>query len=90
MMLKKALTHKLTSRVVSRDVLTARFKCRFRGKNSSTLRTRKSNNFYRRHPKFWNCVFQTLHFHIMWKKFLLHRHLKFSFGCLVYFEETVR
>ena len=29
MMLKKALTHKLTSRVVSRDVLTARFKCRF-------------------------------------------------------------
>ena len=26
MMLKKALTHKLTSRAVSRDVLTARFK----------------------------------------------------------------
>ena len=37
MMLKKALTHKLTSRVVSRDVLTARFKCHFWGKNSSTL-----------------------------------------------------
>ena len=29
MMLKKALTHKLTSRVVSRDLLTARFKCHF-------------------------------------------------------------
>ena len=29
MMLKKAVTHKLTSRVVSRDVLTARFKCLF-------------------------------------------------------------
>ena len=32
MMLKKALTHKLTSRVVSCDVLTARFKCHFEGK----------------------------------------------------------
>ena len=29
MMLKKALTHKLTSRVVSSDVLTARFKLPF-------------------------------------------------------------
>ena len=29
MMLKKALTHKLMSRVVSRDVLTARFKFHF-------------------------------------------------------------
>ena len=65
MMLKKVLTHKLTSRVVSRDVLTARFKCHFWGENGSTLRARKINNFYRRHPKFWNCVFQTLYFHIM-------------------------
>ena len=52
MMLKKALTHKPTSRVVSGDVLTARFKCHFGGKNSSTLRARKINNFDRRHPKF--------------------------------------
>ena len=70
MMLKKALTHKLTSP----DVLTAQFKCHFRVKNSSTLRARKINNFYRWHPKFWNFVFQTLYFHIMWKKFSLHRH----------------
>ena len=67
MMLKKALTHKLTSRVVSRDVLTARFKCHFLGKNSSTLCARKINHFYRRHPKFWNCVFQALYFHDTWK-----------------------
>ena len=32
MMLKKAFTRKLTSRVVSPDVLTARFKCHFWGK----------------------------------------------------------
>ena len=65
MMLKKAVTHKLTSRAVSRVDLTARFKCHFLGKNSSPLRARKINNFYRRHPKFWNCVFQTLYFHNM-------------------------
>ena len=76
MMLKKALTHKLTSRVVSRDVLTAPFKCHFWGKNSLNLRACKINNFHRRHPRFWNCVFQTLYFHIMWKKFSLHRHFK--------------
>ena len=75
MLLKKALTHKLTLRVVSRDVLAARFKCHFWGKRSSTLRGR--NN--------WNCVFQTLYFHIMWKTFSLYRHfntcltLKFNF-----------
>ena len=31
-------------------------------KNSSTLPTRTINNFYRRHLKFSNCVFQTLYF----------------------------
>ena len=51
MMLKKALTHNLTSLVASRDILTARFKCHFLGKNSSTLRARKINNFYRRHSQ---------------------------------------
>ena len=60
MTLKKDLTHKQTSHIVSRDVLTVWFKCHFWGKNSSTLRAPKINNFYRRHPKFWNCVFQTL------------------------------
>ena len=73
MMLKEALTHKPTSHVVSHDVLTALFKCHFWWKNSSTLRARKIINFHRRHPKFWNCVFQT-YFHIMWKKISLHRH----------------
>ena len=34
------------------------------------------STIYRRKLKFWNCVFQTLYFHIMWKKFLLHRHFK--------------
>ena len=34
------------------------------------LRARKINNFYRRHPKFWNCLFQTnlvpRTFHLAW------------------------
>ena len=40
------------------------------------MRARKINNFYRRKLKFWDCVFQDLYFHIMWKKFSLHRHFK--------------
>ena len=86
MMLKKALTHKLMSLVVSRDVLTARFKCHFWGKNSSALCAHKINNFYRRHSKFWNCVFLTLYFHIMWKKFSLHRHFKMPILRGLYFK----
>ena len=56
MMLKKALIHKLASRVVSRDVLTSRSKCHFWGKISPTLCALKINNFYRRHPKVWNKI----------------------------------
>ena len=74
MMLKKALTHKMTSCIVSHEVLITQFKCHFLGKNSSTLHACKINNFYRRHPKFSNCVFQTLYFHIMWKNFSPHKH----------------
>ena len=63
--------------LISSDVLTARFKCHFLRYNSSTLRSHKINNFYRRKLKFWNCVFQTLYnFHIMWKKMSLPRHYK--------------
>ena len=39
----------------------------------------KINNLYCSHLKFWNCVFQTLYFHIMWRKILLHRHFKAFF-----------
>ena len=61
-------THKLTSHV---DI-TLRFG-RTIQRNSSTLRARgKINNFYVSHLKFWSYVFQTLYFHIMWKKFSLH------------------
>ena len=60
---------------MSCDVLTARFKCHFWRYNSSTLGARKINNFYRK-LKFWNCLFQTLYFYIMWKNFSLHRHFK--------------
>ena len=63
--------------LISSDVLTMRFKCHFLRYNSSTLRSHKINNFYRRKLKVWNCVFQTLHnFHIMWKKISLPRHYK--------------
>ena len=31
--------------------------------------------FYCRHLKFWNCVFQILYFHFMWKNVSLHKHL---------------
>ena len=69
MMLKKAPTHKLTSRVVSCDVLTARFKWHFWGKNSSTLRARKINSFYRRNPKFWIVYFKRYIFILCGKNF---------------------
>ena len=76
---EESLTHKLTSRV---DV-TWRFyyaiQMPFLRENSSTLRARKINSFYRRKLKFWNCVFQTLYFDIMWKTFSLHRHFKAPF-----------
>ena len=69
MMLKKALTHKLTSHVVLRDVLTARFKCHFWGKNSSTLRARKINNFYRGIPNFGIVYFKRYIFILCRKTF---------------------
>ena len=42
------------------------------------MRAHKINNFYRRHLKVWNCVFQTLYFHITWTNFSLHRHFNLN------------
>ena len=69
MMLKKALTHKLMSRVVSRDVLTAQFKCHFLGKNSSTLRARKIYNFIVGIPNFGIVYFKCYIFILRGKNF---------------------
>ena len=40
------------------------------------MHAHKINNFYCRHLKFWNCVFQMLDVEIMSKNFSLHRHFK--------------
>ena len=69
MMLKKALTHKLTSPVVSRDVLTGRFKRHFRGKNSSTFCARKINIFIVGIPNFGIVYFKRYIFILCGKNF---------------------
>ena len=72
---EESLTHKLMSRADATWRFDHMIQMPFL-ENSSTLRTRKIDNFYHRKLKFWNCVFQTLYFHIMWNKFSLHRHFK--------------
>ena len=79
MMLNKALTHKLTSCIVSHDVLTARFKCHFLGKIAQLCALVKLTIFIVGIPNFGIVYFKRYIFILCGKKYHLIGTL--SMGC---------
>ena len=69
MMLKKALTHKLTSRVVSHDILTARSNAIFEGKIAQLCTLVKLKIFIVGIPNFRIVYFKRYIFILCGKKF---------------------
>ena len=63
-------------RLVSRGILTARFKDHFWGQNGSTLKACKVVTLNARRLKLWNRVFDKVNFKTKQKQTSLHRHFK--------------
>ena len=68
----------VTSQIKSHGILTARFEYHFSGQNGPTLNARKIDNFYPRHLKLRDRVFQTMNFSTVPKKNSCHMHYKFA------------
>ena len=73
---KRILAPKWRQRLLSRGILTARFKYHFWGQNGSTLKACKIVTFNARRLKLWNRVYDKVSFKTKQKQISLHGHFK--------------
>jgi len=75
------LAPKWRHRLLSRGILTARFKYHFWGQNGSTLKACKIVTFNARCLKLWNRVCDKVNYKTTEKQISCHRQFKWSFSC---------
>ena len=77
------LAQKWRPRLLSRGILTARFKDHYWGQNGSTLKACKIVAFNARRLKLWNRVFDKVKQNKKQKQISLHRHFKLTRNSLI-------